>query len=144
MLFILIVKEELKKKLDFLSCYQQTLCLQHFLPPQLHSENYPASGFYAGLSISPAPDPDLLDKPRQTSSLCKWLESLFKHWHQLETLYARLCVTRQGFPDATNTNIDSHKLIPQRLATSQKTTNADIKQPIYHLFQGLAGGVSSA
>lgn len=71
------------------------------------------------MSISPTPAPDLFDKPRQTTSLCKWLESVFKHWHQLETLYSPLCLTRQGFPDVTNTNIDTFSLIPQRLALSQ-------------------------
>lgn len=97
---------------------------------------------YAGQSISPTPAPDLFDKPRQTTSLCKWLESVFKHWHQLETLYSLLCLTRQGFPNVTNTNIDTFSLIPQRLALSQ---NYECGHQTAHLsyFQGLTGGVSS-
>ena len=134
-LLIFIVQEKLKKRSSWITGLSMVLsadmlCVFNTFSPCSSIQKTilpPVSN--AALSISPAPAPDLLDKPRQTSSLCKWLESLFKHWHQLETLYARLCVTRQGFPDATNTNIDSHKLIPQRLATSQKLQMLTLNSP---------------
>lgn len=140
MLFIFIVNEELKKKLQlnnwtFYRAISRHYAFNTFSPLSSIQKTILPPVSMQGLSISPAPDPDLLDKPRQTSSLCKWLESLFKHWHQLETLYARLCVTRQGFPDATNTNIDSHKLIPQRLATSQKLQMLTSNSPFIIFFR---------
>lgn len=65
------------------------------------------SGCCAAASISLTPATDRPDKSRPSASLCKWWESLSKHCHQLEALYSPLCLTRQGFPNATSTNIDS-------------------------------------
>lgn len=62
----------------------------------VHTEN--AAVFPHNSSLS-GPTLLITDKLKtDLASLCKWLEWLFKHWHQLEALYSQLCLNQSGFP----------------------------------------------
>lgn len=70
-------------------------------------------------SISLTPAPDLLDKPQQPACLSvQMIGIIVQTLTSAGKLYSPHCLTRQGFPHATSTNIDFYSIIPQCPALS--------------------------